>query len=42
MPHPERAYFGYLMPEWTREGEPDQYGDGHPFFKSIVDYVAKF
>jgi len=41
MPHPERAYFGYLMPEWTRHGAPKKYGDGYPFFKSIVDYVAK-
>lgn len=41
MPHPERAYYGYLMPEWTKYGMPDKYGDGHPFFKSIVDYVSK-
>ncbi len=41
MPHPERAYYGYLMPEWTKYGMPDKYGDGHPFFKSIVDYVTK-
>jgi phosphoribosylformylglycinamidine synthase len=41
MPHPERAYFGYLMPEWTKHGEPEKYGDGYPFFRSIVDYVAK-
>jgi phosphoribosylformylglycinamidine synthase len=41
MPHPERAYFGYLMPEWTKKGHPLMYGDGHPFFKSIVEYVAR-
>ena len=41
MPHPERAYYGYLMPEWTRERQPLEYGDGYPFFKSIVDYVEK-
>jgi phosphoribosylformylglycinamidine synthase subunit PurQ / glutaminase len=41
MPHPERAYFGYLMPEWTKKGEPEKYGSGYPFFKSIIDYVAK-
>jgi len=41
MPHPERAYYGYLMPEWTKEREPRRYGDGHPFFKSIVDYIEK-
>ena len=41
MPRPERAYYGYLMPEWTKERQPPRYGDGYPFFKSIVDYVEK-
>lgn len=41
MPHPERAYYGYLMPEWTKERQPPHYGDGYPFFTSIVDYVEK-
>jgi phosphoribosylformylglycinamidine synthase len=41
MPHPERAYYGYLMPEWTKIGKPPVYGDGYPFFKSIVDYVER-
>ncbi|MCW3978240.1 MAG: phosphoribosylformylglycinamidine synthase I [Candidatus Bathyarchaeota archaeon] len=41
MPHPERAYYGYLMPEWTRAGKPDEYGDGKLFFESIVRYVEK-
>jgi phosphoribosylformylglycinamidine synthase len=41
MPHPERAYFGYLMPEWTKLASSEQYGDGYPFFKSIMDYVEK-
>jgi phosphoribosylformylglycinamidine synthase I len=42
MPHPERAYYGYLMPEWTKHGL-EEYGDGRPFFESIVEYVeAKF
>ena len=39
MPHPERAYYGYLMPEWTKKGEPPVYGEGYPFFKSIIEYV---
>jgi phosphoribosylformylglycinamidine synthase len=41
MPHPERAYYGYLMPEWTKKKIPDPYGDGYPFFKSIIEYVEK-
>ena len=39
MPHPERSYFGYLMPEWTKKGKPDEYGDGRDFFNSIIKYV---
>ena len=39
MPHPERAYYGYLMPEWTKAGAPENYGDGRIFFDSIVKYV---
>jgi hypothetical protein len=31
------------MPEWTRRGRPEKYGDGRIFFESIVKYVeAKF
>ena len=41
MPHPERAFYGYLMPEWTKKGLPEKYGDGYPFFDSIVKYVEK-
>ncbi|MGD2201157.1 MAG: phosphoribosylformylglycinamidine synthase I [Candidatus Bathyarchaeota archaeon] len=41
MPHPERAYYGYLMPEWTKEGSGDGYGDGRIFFESVVNYVEK-
>jgi phosphoribosylformylglycinamidine synthase len=40
MPHPERAYYGYLMPEWTRTGLK-KYGDGRPFYESIVKYAEK-
>jgi len=43
MPHPERSYYGYLMPEWTKKKKPDEYGDGRVFFESIVRYVeARF
>lgn len=41
MPHPERAYFGWQMPDWTLQGEPAAYGDGRVIFESIVDYVKK-
>lgn len=39
MPHPERAYFGWQMPDWTLQEEPAVYGDGRVIFESIVDYV---
>ena len=41
MPHPERAYYGYLMIDWTRTGAPEEYGDGKLFFESIVRHVER-
>ncbi|MCX8204429.1 MAG: phosphoribosylformylglycinamidine synthase subunit PurQ [Candidatus Nezhaarchaeota archaeon] len=39
MPHPERAYFGWQLPDWTRLKEPPRYGDGALVFKSLVKYA---
>lgn len=39
MPHPERAYFGWQLPDWTKSKNPPQYGDGRLILESIVDYV---
>jgi len=41
MPHPERAYYGYLMPEWTKNKTPNKYGDGRVFFESIINYIQR-
>lgn len=42
-PHPERAFFGYLHPDWTRSRDPDAPGDGRAIFESVLDHVtAKF
>ncbi|MGI0151383.1 MAG: phosphoribosylformylglycinamidine synthase subunit PurQ [Thermoplasmata archaeon] len=42
MPHPERAFFRVLHPDWTRSGErPDGLGDGARFFDSILSYVER-
>jgi len=41
MPHPERAYFKWLMPDWTREKSVSEFGDGRYIFESIVKYVEK-
>jgi len=39
-PHPERAFFGYLHPDWTRGRDPDAPGDGRAIFESALDYVT--
>jgi len=39
MPHPERVFFRFTHPDWTRE--PDGPGDGRAVFESVLDYVSK-
>jgi len=39
MPHPERVFFKYTHPDWTRN--PDGPGDGKAVFESVIDYVTK-
>ena len=39
-PHPERAFFRYLHPDWTRTGDPDAPGDGRAIFESVLDYLT--
>lgn len=41
MPHPERAYYGWQLPDWTSLEKPSKYGDGRLIFESIVRYVMK-
>jgi phosphoribosylformylglycinamidine synthase subunit PurQ / glutaminase len=42
MPHPERAFFRVLHPDWTRASTPpDGLGDGARFFDSILAYVER-
>ena len=41
MPHPENAYWGFEMPEWTLDRVFPQRGDGWGIFKSMVDYIEK-
>lgn len=41
MPHPERAYYGWQLPDWTRLEKPVQYGDGRAIFEAIVEYVER-
>lgn len=41
MPHPERAFFGWQLPDWTSNEKLPLYGDGKLFFESIVDYLTR-
>ncbi|MCD6469651.1 phosphoribosylformylglycinamidine synthase subunit PurQ [Candidatus Bathyarchaeota archaeon] len=41
MPHPERAYYGWQLPDWTRIGRPLKYGDGKLIFESVIKYITK-
>ncbi len=38
MPHPERAFYSFTTPYWTR-GNGCSYGSGHTIFKNLVDYL---
>ncbi len=39
MPHPERVFFRYSHPDWTRN--PDGPGDGRAFFESVLEYASR-
>lgn len=41
MPHPERAFFGYQLPDWTQKSRPPAYGDGKSLFESMINYILK-
>ncbi|MEM2878067.1 MAG: phosphoribosylformylglycinamidine synthase subunit PurQ [Candidatus Hadarchaeales archaeon] len=39
MPHPERAFYGVQLPDWTSEDVVPEYGDGRLIFKSLIEYL---
>ncbi len=41
MPHPERAMYWWQQPDWTRQQQMTQYGDGKLIFQSIIDKLTK-
>ena len=43
MPHPERVFWRYQHPDWTRDEvhRPDEPGDGRAVFESVLDYVER-
>ncbi len=40
-PHPERCFFRYLHPDWTRHDGADGLGDGALVFQSVLDHVSR-
>ncbi len=41
MPHPERAYFGWQLPDWTKNTETTIFGDGRLIFESVSEYLTR-
>ncbi len=41
MPHPERAFYGWQLPDWTKTEKIPKYGDGRLIFESVVEYLKK-
>jgi phosphoribosylformylglycinamidine synthase len=40
MPHPERAFYSYMYPDWTRSGAEGR-GDGYAVFVGMLEYVTQ-
>jgi phosphoribosylformylglycinamidine (FGAM) synthase-like amidotransferase family enzyme len=41
MPHPERAFYWWQQPDWTRRSKIPEYGDGKLIFESLVNYLER-
>jgi len=41
MPHPERAFYGWQLPDWTRMENPPKFGDGRIIFSSMIEYIIR-
>jgi phosphoribosylformylglycinamidine synthase len=41
MPHPERAFYWWQQPDWTRQKRMPEYSDGELIFESLVSYLEK-
>ncbi len=41
MPHPERAFYWWQQPDWTRQMLMPHYGDGKLIFESLIEYLEK-
>jgi phosphoribosylformylglycinamidine synthase len=40
MPHPERAFYRYMYPDWTR-GNDEVKGDGYAIFEGMLTYITE-
>ena len=40
MPHPERAFYGIQLPDWTSRRPRPRYGDGREIFRALVEYLS--
>jgi len=41
MPHPERGFYGWQQPDWTRQSRMPVYGDGKLIFESLIAYLKE-
>lgn len=41
MPHPERVFYRFQHPDWTKKGLNNNIGDGRAIFESIIEYICK-
>jgi phosphoribosylformylglycinamidine synthase len=41
MPHPERAFFWWQQPDWTRKRRMSEFGDGNLVFEGLIDYLKR-
>jgi len=41
MPHPERAFYWWQQPDWTRQKQLSEHGDGKMVFEGLIDYLTK-
>jgi phosphoribosylformylglycinamidine synthase len=41
MPHPERAFYWWQQPDWTRQAQLTKYGDGKLILESLIGYLEK-
>jgi phosphoribosylformylglycinamidine synthase len=41
MPHPERAFYWWQLPDWTRQKMIPLHGDGRLIFESMVEYLER-